>query len=153
MSRRLRSRSGFTLLELLVVVLILSILSLLGLLKFIDVRNTAMTTHVVGDVRSITVGAYNYYADQGDWPPDAGAGATPVGLAPYLPGFDFDKPEYTLDWENFGAGGTDFIVGVTITSSDAKFMEKLERNLGSKYPYFKSGGSLTYIIVDMSGKA
>lgn len=153
MSRPPLSRRGFTLLELLVVVLILSLLAALGLLRFIDVRNTAMTTHVIGDVRSITVGAYNYYADQGEWPPEAGAGAVPTGLAPYLPGFDFNKPEYTLDWDNFGAGGTDYIIGVTISSSNPKFMEKLERSLGGKYPYFKSGGNLTYIIVDLSGAA
>ncbi|HUG28212.1 MAG TPA: prepilin-type N-terminal cleavage/methylation domain-containing protein [Gemmatimonadales bacterium] len=153
MSRRHSSRSGFTLIELMIVVLILSILALLGFLKQVDLRNTAMTTHVVGDIRTITVGAYNYYADNGDWPPDAGAGAMPAGLAPYLPAFDFDKPKYTLDWENFGSGGTNFIVGITITSSDTRFMQKLEQNLGTKYPYFTAGGSLTYIIIDMSGAA
>lgn len=150
---RLRDRRGFTIIELMVVVLIIGILALLGLLRYTDLRYTALTTHVAGDIRTITVGAYNYYADHQDWPPDVGAGATPPGLEPYLPGFDFGKTEYTLDWDNYGLGGTNYIVGITITSSNAKFMEKLERNLGSKYPYFKSGGSLTYIIVDMSGAA
>ena len=153
MTPRLGARHGFTMIELMIVVLILSLLALLGFLKQVDLRNTAMTTHVVGDIRTITVGAYNYYADNGDWPPDAGAGAMPAGLAPYLPSFEFDNPKYTLDWENFGAGGTNFIVGVTITSSDARFMQKLEQNLGTKYPYFTAGGSLTYIIIDMSGAA
>lgn len=151
--QRLTDRRGFTLIELLVVVIILSLLALLGILRFADLRNTARTTHVSGDIRTITVGAYNYYADNQEWPPEAGAGTTPAGLAPYLPGFSFDKPEYTLDWDNFGVGGSDFMVGITITTSDASFMQKLERTLGKTYPYFKSGGSLTYIIVDMSGAA
>lgn len=152
-ARRASDRHGFTLIELLVVVLILSLLALLGMLRFADLRNTARTTHVAGDIRTITVGAYNYYADNQAWPAEAAAGTTPAGLAPYLPGFSFDKPEYTLDWDNFGIGGSNYMVGITVTSSDASFMQKLERTLGKNYPYFKSGGSLTYIIVDLSGQA
>lgn len=144
-------RHGFTLIELLVVVLILGLLTTLGMLRFADLRNTARTSQVAGDIRVLTVGAYNYFADHEEWPPEVGPGVVPPGLEPYIPGFSLEKPEYTLDWDNLGLGGANFMVGVTVTSSDATFMEKLERNLGSKYPYFKAGGSLTYIIVDLRG--
>jgi len=145
-----RSR-GFTFVELLIVVIVLSLLSLLGLLKYNDLRNSARAAAVAGDIRVITVGALNYQADHQDWPPEAAAGATPAGMEPFLPGFSFIKPEYTLDWDNFGGSGTDFFVGITITSDDPGLLRKLRGTLGTQYPFFSIGNSLTYIIVGTDG--
>lgn len=139
-------RGGFTLIELLVVVLILSILALLGLLKYTDLRYNAKAAAVTGDIRVVTVAAYNYQADQQTWPVEAGAGVVPPGLAQYLPGFSMTNPDYTLDWDNFGLGGPNYVVGVTVTTTNPALMNKLLRNLGSKAPYFAAGNSLTYVI-------
>lgn len=148
---RRRSRGGFTFIELLIVVIILGLLALLGLLKYTDLRNSARAAAVAGDIRVITVAALNYQADHQDWPPEAAAGATPAGMEPFLPGFSFTKPEYTLDWDNFSGSGTDFFVGVTVTSTDLDLLRKMRRTLGSQYPFFSVGNSLTYIIVGVDG--
>ncbi len=142
---------GFTLIELLVVTALLGLLATLGLLKYTDLRYNAKAAAVAGDLRAITVAAYNHLADNGNWAAETGAGVAPPELVPYLPAIQFDGPDYTLDWDNLGLGGTNFLVGVTVTTPDARFMSKLQRYLGSKSPFFVAGSSLTYIIVDASG--
>jgi prepilin-type N-terminal cleavage/methylation domain-containing protein len=145
---------GFTLIELLTVILVLTVLSGIALLKYLDLRNTARAAQVAGDFRAVMVAAYNYYADKNAWPADGAAGTTPAALAPYLPGgFQFTRPEYVLDYDNFGVGGGDYIVGVTVSSGSADLMAKLIRNLGTRYPYFAAAGTLTYIIVGPNGGA
>ena len=139
---------GFTLIELLVVVMIIGILTTLGILKFADLRNSARAASVAGDVRVITVAALNYQADNQNWPPESGAGVIPAGLTPYLPGFTFSRPEYSLDWDNFGVGGSNYIIGVTVTPTDPDLLNKIKRTLGTQSPWFSSGNSLTYIIVE-----
>lgn len=150
--RSLQDRRGFTLIELLVVTILLGILATLGLLKFTDLRHTARVAAVAGDIRALVVGAFNYHAEAQTWPPESGAGVIPPGLGPYLPGLNMNGPYYTLDWENPGGGGGGFQVGVTVTSSDPRFVAKLVRNLGSQFPFFVAGSSVTYIIVDANGK-
>jgi prepilin-type N-terminal cleavage/methylation domain-containing protein len=143
----MNDRSGFTVIELLTVMLILGILAGISILKYIDLRNTARAAAVAGDFRVVMVAAYNYHSDYETWPPDGGPGAPPAPLAPYLPGgFSFAKPEYTLDFDNLGLGGGAYVIGVTVTTSNADLMAKLIRNLGTRQPYFASRGALTYII-------
>lgn len=148
----MRPGRGFTLIELLTVLLVISVLAGMALLKYLDLRNTARAAEVAGDFRAITVAAYNYHADHEVWPPDGAPGAAPAVLQPYLPGgFTFSKPEYTLDFDNLGVGGGAYVVGVTVSSSNADLMGKLIRNLGSTQPYFAAGGTLTYIISTTGG--
>ena len=146
------NRRGFTLIELMVVVLVLGVLSGISLLRFIDLRNTARAAEVTGDFRSITVAAYNYQSEGEVWPADGAPGVVPPVLVPLLPGgFMFDKGYYVLDYENLPLGSGAFMIGVTVTSSDADLMQKLIRNLGTRTPFFVGGASLTYIIVGASG--
>lgn len=151
MTLRGRNESGFTLVELLVVTAVLGLLATLGLLKYTDLRYNAKAAAVTGDLRSITVAAYNHLADTGGWAAETGAGVTPPDLAPYLPGINFNNADYTLDWENLGLGGPNFLIGITVTASDPRFMTKLQRYLGTRAPFFVSGSGLTYIIVDAKG--
>lgn len=145
-------RRGFTMVELLTVIIVIAVLAGIALLKYIDLRNTARAAEVAGDFRAVMVAAYNYQSDNEAWPPDGATGATPPALAPYLPGgFRFTKPEYTLDYENLGVGGGAYVIGVTVTSPNADLMARLIRNLGTKFPYFAAGGTLTYIISEKGG--
>jgi len=147
--------NGFTIVELLTVVIILGLLSGIAILKYMDLRNQARAAEVASDFRTVMVAAYNYYSDHNDWPPDGGPGAPPPSLVQYLPGsFLFTRPEWTLDFDNLGVGGGDYVVGVTLTTGNADLMSKLVRTLGTKQPYFQGGGgSLTYVISGIDGGA
>ena len=148
-----RSR-GFTLIELLVVMLVLGILASIALLKYADLRNNAIATQVVLELRAVQVAAFNYYAQTETWPPESGAGAVPTGLGPLLPGqlaTSFDRGDYMLDYENFGAGATDVVIGVAVTTSNAKLFAKLAANLGGGAPYFVAGNRITYLIAGPGG--
>jgi prepilin-type N-terminal cleavage/methylation domain-containing protein len=151
MTRRRRA-NGFTIIELMIVVLVMSLLAGIALLKYLDLRNTARSSQVAGDFRSVMVAAYNYQSDHDAWPADGPPGIIPPALAPYLPSsFTFNRPEYQLEFENIGLGGGAAMIGVTVTSSDGDLMAKLKQTLGTKLPYFAAGNALTYIISTEGG--
>ena len=150
-------RRGFTFIEILVVMIVLSILASLAILRYIDLRHRALTTSAIADLQTIRLAGYSAWYEHGVWPGEVGAGVVPGGLTPYLPGgFQFSKPEYTLDWDNFvppGGGPSGAMqLGVVITSSDSRLMKTLQNNLGSKGPFFAVGGTLTFVIVGPDGK-
>ncbi len=153
--RAKRKRSlGFTIIELMTVVIILGLLAGIAILKYMDLRNAARAAEVASDFRTVMVAAYGYYADNSDWPPDGSAGVIPPSMVQYFPGsFSFSKPEWTLDYDNLGVGAPDYVVGVTLTTSNADLMAKLVRTLGTKQPYFQGSGTLTYIISAPDGGA
>lgn len=149
-------RKGFTLVELLVVIIVLSVLAGIAVMKYIDMRNAALAAQMAQEVRAIQIAAFNYYADQEVWPADAPKSAVPIGLGPLLPGQlagSFDRGHYQLDFENFGGGGVnpDMIVGVVITTDDAKLFAKFVRYLGTQSPFFVAGSRITYLIAGPGG--
>jgi prepilin-type N-terminal cleavage/methylation domain-containing protein len=150
-------RRGFTFIEILVVMIVLSIMASLAILKYIDLRHRALTTSAIADLQAIRLAGYSAWYEHGVWPGEVGSGVVPAGLTVYLPGgFQFSKPEYTLDWDNFvppGGGPSGAMqLGVVITSTDSRLMKTLQNNLGSKGPFFAVGGTLTFVIVGPDGK-
>ena len=144
-----RNRRGFTLIELLVVMLVLAILASIAMLKYIDLRNSALAAQVTQELRAVQIAAFNYYADKEVWPAEVAGGAVPTGLGPLLPGqlaTSFDRGKYLLDYENFGSGAPQIVIGVAITTSDPKLFAKLVQYLGSQSPFFVAGNRLTYLI-------
>jgi prepilin-type N-terminal cleavage/methylation domain-containing protein len=145
-------RKGFTFIEILMVMIIIGLLSSLGILKYIDLKRQAYAVKIASEISAVRVGAFNYWADFQDWPPDVGPGVAPPPLVPYLPGFTFAGPDYTLDWDNLtGGGGGAFLVGITMSTMDTKLLNSVKKNLGTSNPWFLNGNSLTYIIVGPSG--
>jgi prepilin-type N-terminal cleavage/methylation domain-containing protein len=150
MARRSR---GFTLIEMLMVLVVAALLAGLGLLKYIDMRATARTTSLAGDVRAIQAAAFAYFADFEQFPPDAAAGAVPTGLAPYLPGglsTSFNRTFYVLDYQHFAFGFQPPLVGVAVTTTDAKLLAKLIATFAGRGPFYMVGGQLTYLIAGPS---
>lgn len=148
------TRKGFTLVELLTVIVVLAILAGVAVMKYIDLRNAALAAQVASDVHAIRLAAFNYFAEQEDWPPETGAGSVPVGLGPLLPGqlaSSFDRVDYLLDYDNFGPGATEVMIGVAVTTADPRLMAKFILTLGTKTPFYVSGSRLTYLIAGPGG--
>jgi hypothetical protein len=134
--------------------LVLGILASIGLLKYIDLRNSAIAAQISQELRAVQIAAFNYYADTETWPAESGAGAVPPGLGPLLPGqlaASFDMGKYMLDYENFGPGATQIVIGVAVTTSDPKLFAKLVQYLGNQSPFFVAGNRLTYLIAGPGG--
>jgi prepilin-type N-terminal cleavage/methylation domain-containing protein len=147
-------RRGFSLIELITVVILLGILASIAMLRYIDLRNHALAAQLAQELRAVQVAAYNYYAEKESWPAETGPGAVPLGLGPLLPGqlaSSFDRGDYMLDYENFGAEGTDVVIGVSVTTSDPKLFAKFVQYLGDQSPFFVSGSRLTYLIAGPGG--
>ncbi|HEX6617276.1 MAG TPA: prepilin-type N-terminal cleavage/methylation domain-containing protein [Gemmatimonadales bacterium] len=153
-----RRRSGFTLIELLTVMIVLGLLAGMALLRYIDLRHRARAAEAAADLQAVRLAAYGAWYETGAWPGEVGPGIVPPGLVQYLPAnFRFDKPEYTLDWENFvppdGGPSGGMQLGVVVTASDPRLQNALAQTLGNKGPFVNVGGTLTFIIVGADGKS
>jgi prepilin-type N-terminal cleavage/methylation domain-containing protein len=153
-----RTRRGFTFIELLVVIIVLGLLSALATLKYLDLKNRALTAQAASDMEAIRLAAYGAWYETGSWPSEVGPGVVPAEMVQYLPkNFSFSRPEYTLDWENFAppGGGTSaaWQVGVVISSSDSRMQLALSQTLGNKGPFVMTGSDLTFVIVGPDGRS
>jgi prepilin-type N-terminal cleavage/methylation domain-containing protein len=151
-------RSGFTFIEMLIVMIVLGLLAALATLKYIDLKDRALTAQAASDMETVRLAAYSTWYETGVWPADVGPGVVPAEMMPYLPkGFAFSRPEYTLDWENFvpPGGGTSasMQLGVVISSHNAHMQLALEQTLGDKGPFFITGSDLTFVIVGPDGRS
>ena len=155
MSRR---RTGFTLLELLMVMIVIGLLAGMGILKYIELRHRARAAAVADELQAVRLAGYSAFYETGSWPGDASSGVVPAGLKPYLAtNFSFAKPEYTLDWESFvppgGGPSGGMQVGIVVTTTDPKLQQALVQTLGNKLPFTNVGGTLTFVIVGPDGKS
>jgi type IV pilus assembly protein PilA len=78
---RLRFTAGFTLVEIMVVVVIIGLLAALAIPAFQRTQRASQNARVVNDFRIFTQAFEIYNAQNGGWPPNAGAGVIPTGMA------------------------------------------------------------------------
>ena len=141
--RTAKDRRGVTLIELLVVVLIVSILAAIAQPRLNGVIVNARATDAISNMQALRVAVYSYQSDQQAWPSEAASGVVPAGLAEYLPGgFDFVQDEYTLDYDYWG--GSPFVLGVTLVTSDSILGRTALEMLAS--PKWSSGNKYTWVI-------
>lgn len=147
------NRRGFTFVEMLVVMIVIGILATMAILKYIDLRNHAVAAGIARDVDVIRLGAYNHWADYDTFPSEASAGLVPATLTNYLPrNFSFTRPQYAYDWDNFGNGDGGYQVGLTVTMSDSRLQLLVMRSFEGRFPFFRHGDAITYVIVGPDGK-
>jgi prepilin-type N-terminal cleavage/methylation domain-containing protein len=150
MSRR--RRSGFTLVELLIAVTICGVLAAIAVPKYGDLKRRATATQILGDFDVMRAAALTFYVDSGYFPLEAGSGRMPPNFTPYLPtNFKMKKPEWTLDYENWGSKTsskytkTGIVIGVSVTTSD-KALGQTAMKLVGNAPSFTMGSKFTFLI-------
>ena len=142
-TRAMKDRKGVTLVEILIVMLIVSILAAIAQPRLSGVIVKAKAADAISDMQVVRVAAYSYQTDQQAWPADADRGIVPTGLDQYLPdGFDLVKDDYTLDYDYWG--GSPFIVGVTLITSDSILGRTAMEMLAS--PKWNAGDKYTWVI-------
>lgn len=96
-------RSGFTLVELMVVISIIGILVTLGLPYYTSAKKKAYTSRAKAELREIAIALEEYANDYGGYPPDANRDLPP-GLEKYLSSGNWPKapwPGSVYDWDNW----------------------------------------------------
>jgi len=135
-----------------VVLAILGILAAIGLPRYRDMKRRAYSAAVASDFNTVRIAAYNYFADNGTYPPDAVVGAPPPALVPYLPqGFQFSAPSYTLDYDVWPSplNPTQLVVGITVTSGDPELVNMIARSAGAGGLGLVNGSGYTYIFAGL----
>ena len=95
-------RAGFSLAELSVVVMIVSIVAGIALPNIRSALFRADATHIVADVSTIRLAAYNYLGDNGVFPASGGYGVVPAEMESYLAdGFEFVYKDVEYGWFAF----------------------------------------------------
>jgi prepilin-type N-terminal cleavage/methylation domain-containing protein len=147
-------RSGFGLVELLVVMTIVAILARIALPAYHDLATRARAAAAVADLEAVRMAAYGYNADTNEWPADRTPGVVPPELLPYLgPGFSFQRAHYQLDWENWVLPdgtprypGTGVLLGVSISTTDPALGQALEELVGSDTAHYTLANNYTFVI-------
>lgn len=120
-------RSGFTLVEIMIVVSIIALLSVIALPSFLRARHRAQNTKFVNDLRILNSAFELYAAENTTYPPNAVPGVLPAGMDTYLgPSFSFAAPTTVggnWDWANRKTGD---LIGVSVfnpTANDTQMQE------------------------------
>lgn len=117
-----RNRRGFTLVELVVVVMVIGILAAIAIPNTRNALMRARAAEAVGDLQVLRVAVFQYVGDKHQWPPDAGVGVVPAGMAEYLPdGWTMAKERYEMNYDNWSQGGSEDFIAVTVEVYDTNF--------------------------------
>jgi len=117
-SCRARRKTGFTLVEIMIVVVIIGLLLAIAFPYFAKARTESTITAFIADLR-VATGAFELYSlENGGYPPDRNPGEMPAGMEPYLSGIKWTEstPIGGLwDWDYLTFGNK---IGVSVRYTD-----------------------------------
>ena len=139
----MRSRRGFSFIELLTVMIVIGILASIAILRYRDFTNEALAARIATDMETVRLAALNHYTETDAWPAESADGQVPAELVRYLPdGWQFNSGSYSLDWENLGG-----VIGVTVHSTRTGLIAQLSQRFVRGNPFVDLGGEVMYVIV------
>ena len=149
-------RNGYTFMEILIVLIIVGLLVKIAFPRYHEMKRQATAGKAAGDYNALKLASYAYHTEFQTWPAEAAAGTVPPELVNDLPeGFDFDRGEYILDWQNWQLPsglpqfpGQNMLMAVTISTTDSLLALTILNKLGSRVFHFTSGNSTTFVIVE-----
>ena len=77
-------KSGFTLVEIMVVVVIIGLLAAISVPAFARAREASQNTRLANDLRIYAGAIETFTTETGVYPEDSSSGAVPSGMEPYL---------------------------------------------------------------------
>ena len=77
-------KSGFTLVEIMIVVVIIGLLAAMALPAFKRARESSQNTRFANDVRVFASAIETFTTEKGVYPEDSGSGAFPTGMGDYI---------------------------------------------------------------------
>ena len=146
-------KSGFTLVEIMIVVVIIGLLAALAMPAFQRIKEHSEDTRLLNDLRVFSGSMKTFILEQGRYPEDSSSGAIPEGLEEYLKaGLWNEGPSIGGDWDvELNSFGVTSAIGVhRFTVDDTRLL-----NFDSKYDdgnldtgsYRKLAGDRFYFIV------
>ena len=81
---QVKHKSGFTLVEIMVVVVIIGLLAALAIPAFSKARQSSQNSRLASDLRLYAGAVETFTLENGEFPEDSNSGAIPAGLSPYI---------------------------------------------------------------------
>jgi prepilin-type N-terminal cleavage/methylation domain-containing protein len=131
----IRSRRGFTIIELLIVTAVIGILAAIAIPKLGSAVRKANAAAILSDYNVVRVAAAQFAADGGSYPGNKGWRSVPTELEAYLPdGFDFDFEDRLAEyrWRKWPARNRSMpTIGLQVRSrGDASLVAAIVNLLG-----------------------
>lgn len=151
-----RPQAGYTFLEVLMVMIIVGLLVKIAYPRYHEMKRQAVAGKAAADYNALKLASYAYHTEFQTWPAESPAGTVPPELVPDLPeGYDFNRGEYTLDWQNWQLPNglpqfpaQNMLMAVTISTTDSALALTILNKLGSRTLHFNNGNSTTFVIVE-----
>ena len=113
----MRRRSGFTLVEIMIVVSIISLLAVIAVPSFLRARRRSQNTQFINSLRIASSGFELYAAENKGYPPNTLLGVLPPGMTTYFgPTFDFTAPTPIGGRWDWDFRKTSSFVGVSVVA-------------------------------------
>lgn len=137
----MKSRHGYTIIELLIVLAVIGVLATIALPYYWETRHRASATQIVADYNVVRGSALGYHATTNTLPPTYGWGVVPTELKPTLPdSFSFARGRYDYRWQVWtgtALGGefanTDHVAALEVRSDDPKLIQALRDTYQGRY--------------------